>query len=137
MSDAIAELIRSGRLESVPVDTLRARAILDEAHRHLVSARRISRDDAHGAYQLLYDAARKAVWAHMLAHGYRPTNAPGAHAAAAIYASSVLDAREFDRMRRSRNRSEYGTTHLGKRVLETDLEHAAAIVARVEEEFAS
>jgi hypothetical protein len=107
--------------------------MVDEAKLHLESASRIAGSDPNGAYHLLYDAARKAVWAHMLANGYRPTSAPGAHAAATMYAVEALADEpsivHFDRMRRSRNRSEYGTAHFSKRVVDTDLAHARAIVA--------
>ena len=81
--------------------------MLAEAGLHLTSATTIAGSDANGAYQLLYDVARKALWAHMLAHGYRPSNAAGAHATAAMYAVAALEDRQsadaFDRMRRSRN----------------------------------
>ncbi len=107
--------------------------MVSEAKRHLESASRIAESDPNGAYHLLYGAARKAVWAHMLANGYRPTSAPGAHAAAAAYAIESLGKEpsivHFDRMRRSRNRSEYATAHFSKRVIATDLAHARAIVA--------
>jgi hypothetical protein len=110
--------------------------MVNEAKRHLESAARIAALDPNGAYHLLYDAARKAVWAHMLANGYRPTSAPGAHAASATYATEALPGEpsvvHFDRMRRSRNRSEYGSAHFSKRVVATDLEHARAIVTAVE-----
>lgn len=135
MNAAIDGLVAAGRLETVPSDRARAKSMLDEAKRHLDSAAAIAETDPNGAYHLLYDAARKVVWGHMLAHGYRPTNAPGTHAAAASYAVAVLRnepaIQHFDRMRRSRNRSEYSTAHFTARVVESDLAHARAIVAAV------
>ena len=63
---------------------------LEAARRHLRSAARVADDDPDAAYALLYDSARKAVTAHMLAAGLRPRNAPAAHEATALYAAAVL-----------------------------------------------
>jgi len=129
------ELVAGGRLEEVRSDRDRARAILEEAARHLASSAAIAGSDPNGAYHLLYDAARKAIWAHMLANGYRPAGVPGAHATAAVYIETTLPnepaAAQFDRMRRSRNRSEYGTAHFTASVVAADLEIARSIVAAV------
>jgi hypothetical protein len=61
----------------------------------------------------------------------------GAHDATARYASAMLggDARQFDRMRRNRNRSEYGVWEVGRSTLEADLEHARRIVLAVVNEL--
>jgi hypothetical protein len=67
--------------------------------------------DPNGAYALLYDAARKAVDAHMLANGFRVQKSRlGTHEAIGQYAVATLrkdpDKRHidsFDRMRRNRN----------------------------------
>jgi hypothetical protein len=87
----------------------------------------------------LYDAARKAITAHMQADGYRATNRLGAHQAAGLYAEATLgagtavsDVRAFDRMRRVRNRSEYDQQPITERLLSTDRQHAQQIVATVE-----
>jgi len=122
----------------VPADPHGAHARLVAARRHLESANRLATDDPDAAYAVLYDAARKAVSAHMLAAGLRARNAPGAHEATALYAVAVLRGEapaELDRMRRFRNRIEYGTTHLGPRQVAHDLERARAIVAAVEATF--
>jgi hypothetical protein len=87
-------------------------------------------DEPDAAYALLYDAARKAVAAHMLAHGLRARNASGAHQATARYAAATLtgtSSRELDRLRRFRNRIEYGATSLDFAQVEHDLAHARAI----------
>lgn len=135
---AVERLISEGRLERVPADRDAALARLEEAERHLASAGRVFRDDAIGSYVLLYDAARKAIDAHMLANGLRATNRPGAHEATARYAEAVFartshrDAvSRFDRMRRTRNRSEYGGSHLGPKVVEGDLARTRAILDAV------
>lgn len=135
----VADLLAQGRLERVAPDDLEARDLLAHAERHLRSARLLLADDPAGAYQLLYDAARKAVWADMLANGLRArADMPGAHAAVVAYAHDALagraDARSlarFDGMRRARNRSEYGGVTLGRAQIEADLAHAARIVEAV------
>lgn len=127
-------LIGARRLERVPVDGEASARRLAAARRHLQSAAMISGDDPDAAYALLYDAARKAVAAHMQAAGHRARNAPGAHEATALYAAAVLTGRsagELDRMRRFRNRIEYGTTSFDTRQVEHDLRHAEAIVAEI------
>jgi hypothetical protein len=132
---SIDDLIAARRLEQIPADPAGARSRLEAAQRHLQSAARVAEDDPDAAYALLYDAARKAVTAHMLAAGLRARNAPGAHEATALYASAVLPGRpprELDRIRRFRNRIEYGTTHLSPDQVAHDLEHARALVAAVE-----
>ena len=140
MSPSIADLVAARRLDRVDPDGVRAHAMLEEAARHLAGAAAITTLDPNGAYHLLYDAARKAVAAHMLANGYRATNAVGAHSAVAEYAREALggepSVEHLDRMRRSLNRSEYGTAHFTARVVEADLAHARAIVAAVRAELA-
>ena len=62
----------------MPVNPDRARTLLAQAARHLESAEAIAATDPSLAYVALYDAARKAGLAHMLAHGYRELVRPGA-----------------------------------------------------------
>ena len=80
---SIEDLVRARRLERVPADIDAAVRRLSSARRHLGSAALIARDDPDAAYALLYDAARKAVTAHMQGAGLRARNAPGAHEATA------------------------------------------------------
>jgi hypothetical protein len=132
---SVDDLVATRRLEELPPDPAGARGRLEGAQRHLRSAARVADDDPDAAYALLYDAARKAVTAHMLAVGLRPRNAPGAHEATALYAAVALSGsgpQELDRMRRFRNRIEYGTTYFSPDQVAHDLEHARAIVAAVE-----
>lgn len=141
MNANVEALVREGRLERVEADIAAARHRLSEARQHLASASLVIDVDPAGAYSLLYDAARKAIDAHMLASGYRASEGRlGTHGATARYASAALgsgprggSAQRFDRMRRNRNRSEYGVWQIGRSTLETDLEHARAIVELVDE----
>jgi hypothetical protein len=134
----LADLIRDGRVEPVQPDLRTALASLDEARRHLVSSPQIAGIDPNGAYALLYDAARKAIAAHMLAAGFRVTVRPRAHEAVGLYAVDALSSARasksigyFDRMRRKRNRTEYGVRTFGAAEIARDLEHARAIVDAV------
>lgn len=141
MSADLEALVREGRIERVEADADAARDKLEEAKHHLDSAGLIAETDPAGAYSLLYDAARKAVDAHMLMSGYRVNKSRlGANEATARYASSALgsgphgeSARRFDRMRRNRNRSEYGAWQIGRSTLEADLVHAGGIVEAVDD----
>ena len=136
---SVAQLVSQGRLEAVAADLAAAWNRIDEAKRHLESSASLAATDTSLAYVALYDAARKALTAHMQANGYRATNRTGAHQAVGLYAEATLatgnakphvDA--FDRMRQIRNRSEYGSQIIGQQMLSTDLAHARAIVATVE-----
>lgn len=136
----VENLLAARRIERLAADPAAARQRLATSERHLRSAQTIAPDDPDAAYALLYDAARKAVAAHMLAAGLRTRNAPGAHEATARYAAVALpdDAGpELDRMRRFRNRIEYGTTHFSQEQVASDLVHARAIVAGVGRELAA
>ena len=68
----------------MPSDAATARASLAEARRHLASAKLIPGADPNGAYVLLYDAARKANAAHMLASGLRVAARPRAQEAVVL-----------------------------------------------------
>ena len=131
----IAELVHDGRIELVPADLDVARTILLEALRHLQSAQVVAASDPNGAYALFYDAARKAVSAHMLSEGYRVAARPGAHQAVVLYAEEAVggaDVSQLDRMRRNRNRSEYDVKVFGAAEVAADLGFARGIVAAVE-----
>jgi hypothetical protein len=138
MNQAVEGLIREGVLERVSEDAAGARALLEQAGLHLESAARILDADANGAYSLLYDGVRKAVTAHLMAAGLRvKADRPGSHRTVVQYAQVVVvgvddHLRHFDRMRRRRNRSEYGVGVFGAAEVTTDLEHARAIVVAVQ-----
>ena len=143
MSSEVEALVKEGRIERVEADRAAAIDKLEEARRHLDSASVIFESDPQGAYALLYDAARKAIDARMLAAGYRVSKSRlGTHEATARYATSVLGsgphgkhAQHFDRMRRNRNRSEYGMWQVGRSTLEADLDHARGILRAIGEQL--
>lgn len=134
----ISDLLREGRIEGVTPDIAAAWGRVGEAQVHLASSVTLTSSDPALAYVALYDAARKAITAHMQANGYRPTNRLGAHQSVGLYAEAALGIgtalphiRAFDRMRRARNRSEYDDRPITERLLSTDLEHAQGSVAAV------
>jgi hypothetical protein len=138
-SPTIEQLLAAERLETMRADVDEAWDLLVHAETHLQSARVIADSDHAGAYQLLYDAARKAVVADMAASGYRVTSdKPGADAAVVVYAEDALagfaeqdSLLSFDQMRRTSNRSEHAGMTLSATQLAEDLGHAEAIVAAV------
>lgn len=112
--------------------------MLQSCLKHLETADQRAADDPSGSYTLLYDAARKAVAAHMLVHGLRATNRPGAHVAVVTYAEAELSAvvatehlAHLDRMRRTRNDTEYEERPVSEREVRHDLAHARAMVQAI------
>jgi hypothetical protein len=99
-------------LERVLPSAEHAAEFITQARRHAASAERIAEDDPAGAFQLLYDAARKALVAILENQGLRPTSR-GGHIAVLEAVSAQLDPpmghvlRPFDRLRRLRNNAEY------------------------------
>lgn len=76
--DRIADLLASGELESVAPDTELAVRLLTDSKRHLETARSaVGLGDLTGAYQLAYDALRKAAAALLAVQGLRPPAAGG------------------------------------------------------------
>jgi hypothetical protein len=110
--EALDGMIARGELERVPPSRDHADLLLTQARRHLASAGAIADTDPAGAYQLLYDAARKALAAVLENQGVRATSR-GGHLAVRDAVSAQLDPplggalRPFDRLRRRRNQVEY------------------------------
>jgi hypothetical protein len=110
--DTVDGMIARGELERVPASREHADLLLTQAHHHLDSAQTIAGSDAAGAYQLLYDAARKALAAVLENQGLRATSR-GGHIAVRDAVAAQLDPplgailRPFDRLRRRRNQAEY------------------------------
>lgn len=88
---------------------------INDARRHIRSARVIAADDRTLALAACDDAIRKAITAHMAALGYRPRAGEGAHRIVIDYArhqlAGVLTADQIsdaDAIRRDRALAEYG-----------------------------
>ena len=129
------DLLNRGLIEAVEADPATATQWLDDAGRHLDAAERITGLDPTGAYVLAYDAARKAVAAALIMTGHRVLGRPGAHQALAQYASHLAAQtheqafNRLDRIRRNRNRSEYGSRTFGEAEVSEAIVVAQAICA--------
>ena len=129
------DLRKRGLIEKVEPDQATATGWLDDAGRHLEAAAKIAELDPSGAYVLAYDAARKSIAAALLMTGHRILSRPGSHQALAQYARSIAiqvdepALTRFDRLRRNRNRSEYGSRTFGKAEVAEAIDMAEAIRA--------
>jgi hypothetical protein len=65
---------------------------INDARRHVRSARRLADDDPTLAIAACHDAIRKAITAHMTAAGLRPRGGEGAHRKVLDYARHQLEA---------------------------------------------
>ena len=136
MSQRLNELRAEGRIQDVPVDPRAASRLLEDAGRHLRTARlALQEGDLSGSYQLAYDAARKSLTAMLLSRGLRARGL-GAHAvlieavrAVFVQEKDIEVLRPLDRMRRIRNDAEYAGHPFDGDEVEHDLAAAAAIVA--------
>lgn len=128
-------LQKRGLIERVEPDQATATGWLDDSARHIEAATKIAELDPSGAYVLAYDAARKSVSAVLLTSGHRVLSRPGSHQALAQYAESMADQTgepaltRYDRLRRNRNRSEYGSRNFGKAEVAEAIDTAKAIRA--------
>lgn len=88
--DTLDAMIGRGELERVPASRDHADVLLGQARQHLNSARAIASVDPVGGYQLLYDAARKALAAVLENQGLRATSR-GGHIAVRDAVTAQLD----------------------------------------------
>ena len=108
----IDRMLAAGELERVQPSREHADRLIGQAQRHLDSASKTCEFDPEGAYGVLYDAARKALWAVLANQGLRPTT-KGGHLAVYHAVKAQLEPpmgqqlRPFDRMRRQRHEAEY------------------------------
>lgn len=114
-ADTIRQLLDDGKLELVGVNPPFADRLVTEAETHLVSADRILADDPPGAFQLAYDAARKACEGLLAVQGLRSTR-DGGHVAVADAVRDQFNGKggkpafgNLNRIRRERHSSEYPT----------------------------
>jgi phage gp16-like protein len=143
MSDeAIDKILNAGKVERVAPDAEVAQGEIDDARNHLRSALALIDSDPVLAYTALYDASRKAVAAHMRAHGFRVLGKTGYHAKTMEYAEAALTSaginehlERLNDMRTIRNDAEYRGRRVGRAEIETDLETARRIVAAVEQDL--
>jgi len=133
--NTLDDLRNRGLIAAVEPDQATATGWLYDAGRHLEAAIKIAELDPSGAYLLAYDAARKSVAAALLTSGHRVLGRPGSHQALAQFAESLTlqvdepALKRFDRLRRNRNRSEYGSRTFGRAEVEGAIDTARAIRA--------
>ena len=136
-------LVADGVIREIEADEATAGVELATARKHVDSAAEVAESDPNGAFQLAYDAVRKAVVAHMRARGFRIGSGPGAHIKTGRYLvtafaepSLAAHVGAFEDMRRLRNQSEYDALLLDEPDAHDAIGHAHAIVAAVERDLA-
>jgi hypothetical protein len=137
---SVGDMVAAGDLEIVETDADAAQASLVEARQHIESARLIAGSDPNGAYQLAYDAARKAVMSSMRASGVRVRKGDGGHMIAAAYASVAVEeslGKRLDFARRRRNRSEYGSAFFDDEAIAAIIDLAAALIEAVSDQLSA
>jgi hypothetical protein len=132
-------LVASGRIESVPVDLVRASAFLQQAEDSLADIDNVR--VAQNLYSLAYGAGHAVGEALLAAYGYRTANRAGHHEALVRFLAEVLtDAagvkavKHFERMRRARNRLQYEARPPSETDAKAAARTAIALVAAVREQ---
>jgi hypothetical protein len=111
----LSEAVATRDLERLAPNMAAAGDRINDARRHVQSARTIAKDDRTLALAACHDAIRKAITGHMAAAGYRPRAGEGAHRIVLAYARHQLHAvipgdqiDDADAIRRDRGIAEYG-----------------------------
>ena len=134
MADWLAEALATRDLERVKPNMGAAGERVNDARRHVRSARLLAEDDTTLAMAACHDAIRKSVTGHMAANGLRARGGEGAHRIVLDYARHQLvdvisedDLVEANDIRQDRALAEYGD--FASRQLDADHVRAAADVA--------
>lgn len=129
-----AEAIATGDLDKIQASMAVAGDRVNDARRHIRSARTLADDDPTLAMAACHDAIRKAITGHMAAFGLRPRAGEGAHRIVLEYArqelADLIDTEtldEADDIRRDRGLAEYG--NFASKQLDPDHVRWAADVA--------
>lgn len=116
--EAVASLVKAGRIESVGADQARATSFLEQATDRIGQLELLT--SAAVKYGVAYDACHDIGEALLAAYGYRTRNGAGQHEALGRYLRAVLDtppgdraAQQFDRLRRARNQDRYEAKPVG------------------------
>ena len=110
---SVLRLLEEGSLEFVTANTNFAKRLCDEATRHLQAVQTIIEVDPSGAFQLAYDAARKACNALLTQQGLRATHKNGHRAISDLMKDQFSNNGEhavhgkLNSLRRSRADSQY------------------------------
>lgn len=109
----VLRLLEEGSLELVTANTNFAKRLCDEADRHLKAVQTIIEVDPSGAFQLAYDASRKACNALLTQQGLRATHKNGHRAISDLMKDQFSSNGEYavlgklNLLRRSRADSQY------------------------------
>ncbi len=114
MSDVINKLILAGRPERIEVNPRLVKALLRDSRAHLRSSIALKQpSDVVGAYQLAYDAVRKACAAAIGIQGLRVTSRGGHQTlffcSSKLFSELAVVADELNMVREKRNLVEYPT----------------------------
>jgi hypothetical protein len=111
----LAEALATRDVERLVPNMGAAGERVNDAHRHIRSARKLASEDTTLAVAACHDAIRKAITGHMAAAGYRPKGGDGAHRIVLDYARhqrigvvNGQDLDDADAIRRDRGIAEYG-----------------------------
>lgn len=134
----LQEALATRDLERVRPNMAAAGERINEARRHIRSARLLAEDDVTLAASACHDAIRKALTAHMAAAGLRVRGGEGAHRITLEYGRQVLsgvvapqDLVEAENIRRDRAVAEYGdfaTHHLAPHLVRAAADVAERVV---------
>jgi hypothetical protein len=139
--DGVADLIAQRRIEAVRPNPRACAEWINDARRHLASAKLLADSDPRLAYAAVHDAARKAITAHMNANGLRPASGDGSHRAVVAYAlermvgltdTETLEA--IDQLREGRRVAEYGeepSIRIGPKEVQAAIAVASSVVEAV------
>lgn len=135
-------MLRLGVLERVRRNPAAVSSWVNDARRHVASARRLADDDPRLAYAACHDAIRKALTGMLADRGLRATGGERGHvrvqewgvvALASVVDQETLDA--IDLVRRQRHQAEYGelaSQAIGPREVAEAARVATAVVGGVQ-----
>ena len=133
----LADAIATGEFERVRPNMGAAGERVNDARRHVHSARVLADDDMTLAVSACHDAIRKAITAHLVASGLRPRGGDGAHRIVLRYAREMLaavidgsDLDEADDIRKDRALAEYGD-FASRKLTSSQVRGAADVAERI------
>jgi len=136
MDNQLERLVGLGQIQRVEINADHSHDLIRIADQHLISAQSLHNTDPTGSYELLYEAARRALTALLANAGYRPTRTGGHHVLSKACGelgtqklTSMLG--RFDLMRKVRNEVAYpmpDQVPFDARIFDEDLDVAVGIV---------
>lgn len=107
----VESYVARGLVTLVDADPEGAVVAIEHARKHLRSATTIADDDPYGAVSMAYSAARKSLWAVLIAQGLNPSGQDSHKVTGEVVSAQLGKARSvirpFQRMRNERREAEY------------------------------